>query len=196
MLNQYEAIGVDAPDNDAILNVMGYNRDEKIIKQQEERISEMESDLLMLLSTIRKTYPLSISINLSRNTYHMIDYNYYYTRVAPEEGNFDELIISGAETIPNEGDREKFMTLFNRENLLAGFAEGERERLLIHLQTGDDGIDRWMSTRCIMKENSDGEIVAIGIGGSIDRDVRREAAAIRDGKSSLRDVISSEIIRN
>lgn len=174
LLNQYAVIGTAAPDNDALLNIVGYDRKNKLISQQQAQISAMEKDLSMLLELGREQYPLSISINLSRNTYHMIDYDNYSTRKADPEGSYDELIKVGASTIPDRIDREKFRKLFHRESLLQAFQNGERERSLIHRQTGDDGVVHWISTRCAMRQDPDGDIIAIAVGCTIDEQVRRE----------------------
>lgn len=165
LLNRYAAIGAAPPDNDALLNIIGFNRSGKLIHLQKTKISAMENDLNMLMAAIRENYPLSISMNLTKNTYHMIDYDNYSTRKAALKGSFDELIKVGASTIPNEADRRRFVELFTRENLIRAYENGERERSLVHLQTGDDGIDRRVTTKCMMKQNEDGDILAITIGG-------------------------------
>ena len=123
----------------------------------------------------------------------MIDYDNYYTHKADEEGGYDDLIRAGASTIPNEADRRKFIELFGRKNLLDAFRNGEHERSLVHLQTGDDGVDRYMSTRCMMKKNEDGDIIAISIGGAVDDHIRREIESIDlyKDQSLLQDILDN-----
>lgn len=170
LLYRYEAIGTAAPDNDALLNILGYNRKEKIYRAQAARVTELEEDLAVLIKALREAYPLSIRINLSKNTYRMIDYDNYSTRKADTKGNYDQLIAVGATTIPTAKDRKKFTALFDRNELIKGYRKGERERTLLHSQTGDDGINRCIETRCMMRENAQGEIIAVAVGGIVNKE--------------------------
>lgn len=174
LFNQYSNIGADVPDNDTLLSLLGYKHKEIVFEEQKTRLSNREKDLQLLLAAVRETYPLSIFANLSQNNYHMIDYDNFTTRKAKSSGSYEELIAVGASTIPDEGDREKFSTLFNRDNLIKAYEDGEKERTLIHVQRGDDGVDRWMSTRCVLSKNSNDDIIALCISGDVDRDIKRE----------------------
>ncbi|MDO5844979.1 MAG: PAS domain S-box protein, partial [Methanocorpusculum sp.] len=96
--------------------------------------------------------PLVISVNLTQNSFAMVNYDNFTTKVAPKEGVFDELIEIGASTCP-EPDNQRFVAAFSRESLLSAYARGEKKVELEHRQIGDDGVVRWMRTWVLFVNN-------------------------------------------
>ncbi len=96
--------------------------------------------------------PLVISVNLTRNSYHMISYNAYTENAAPQEGMYDALIDYGVSSVPAL-DKRKFEDAFSRDSLLKAFHEGKRKVELEHRQTGFDGRELWMLTQVFRVEN-------------------------------------------
>ncbi|MBC5647417.1 PAS domain-containing protein [Christensenella sp. NSJ-35] len=119
---------------------------------QTEKEIELEQEKLQLAAAVSQIYPMVISVNLTRNRFAMVEYEYFDAKAAPEEGNFDELIEIGVETMhPNF--KEEFRNKFSRERLLENFADGKREIYMEHRQMGDDGQYHWTNTRVMQVDN-------------------------------------------
>ena len=165
LLQQYSSIGLPIPENGFIFAAMQFNPGEKdrrkFVEEKEAELRGLSKDLRLMASTINRLFPLSIYINLTKNQYHMLDYDNFYARKAEYSGSYDELIAAGVSTIDDESDREHFQRYFNRQNLLESFKKGKNVVGLIHTQTGDDGIVRMMYTRVLMSQDESGDVLAI-----------------------------------
>lgn len=108
-------------------------------------LAEMESfdsaDFKKLLQAVSAYFPMVISVNLTKNTYYMMEYMSYAMQEHKDQGNFDQLIEEGADSF-HPDDRESFVQSFSRENLLKAYARGERIVRHVGRQLGDDGIYR------------------------------------------------------
>ena len=116
-----------------------------------------------MAKTVNRLFPLSIYCNLSKNKYHMLDYDDFFAHKAEYTGTYDELIEAGLSTIEDEADRENFRKVFNRQALLDSFQNGKDVVGLIHAQTGDDMDVRIMYTRAILSKDEDGNVIAISV---------------------------------
>ncbi len=118
-------------------------------------------DMLLMTAAVKSAYDLIISVNLTRNTYHMIDYDHALTHCAGSEGKFDDLIQAGALSVP-ESDRQKFVDAFSRARLLGAYASGKKAVNLNHLQYTDEGQVIEVSTTVLfMEEPRTGDICEI-----------------------------------
>ena len=166
-LQYYSTIGLPEPDNSFFLNVIQFDPTEKdrrrFIEEKEQEIRGLSKDLRIMMRTINRLFPLSIYCNLSKNKYHMLDYDNYYARKAEYSGTYDELIEAGMSTINDGTDRESFLRAFNRQALLESFNSGRDVVGLMHTQTGDDGVVRMMYTRAIMSKDECGDIISISV---------------------------------
>lgn len=120
-------------------------------------LSDFEDDVLIenrkLIKTVKKFFPMIISVNLSRNTYSMYEYDNYITKTAPAAGRFDNLIEGGVASM-REDYRDIFRETFSREVLLEKFTTGgETEVYLETPQMGDDGEYHWVATHVIKVDN-------------------------------------------
>ncbi|MDO5134732.1 MAG: diguanylate cyclase [Eubacteriales bacterium] len=99
------------------------------------------SEFKKLLQAVSAYFPMVISVNLTQNTYYMMEYMSYGMQKHRDHGNFDNLIVDGADSFHPE-DRESFIQAFSRERLLEAYARGERFVRHKGRQLGDDGIYR------------------------------------------------------
>ena len=160
-------------------------------KPQMEQPGVVDARLLQdsrhLIEAVKRIYPMIISANLTRNTYHMVEYDRDLARRAQEEGRFDELIRVGAATM-HPDYRAAFAETFSRENLLRRYAQGETEVYMESLQMGDDGAYHWVSTRNIRVSNPENEdVLLLSLNHSIDERKQKElalAAAERDNEAN------------
>ena len=95
------------------------------------REQELEWGRRRMLQAISYVYSMVIYVNLTRNRFFMVEYERFDTKQAPDEGNFDELIEIGAQTMPPDC-REQFKNTFGRKQLLEQFARGETNIYMEH----------------------------------------------------------------
>lgn len=120
-------------------------RDFSYYPRSEASLIRMDSfdptEFRKLLQAVSAYFPMVISVNLTQNTYYMMEYMAYAMRRHQDKGNFDQLIVDGANSFHPE-DRAGFVASFSRENLLQAYARGERMVRHVGRQLGDDGIYR------------------------------------------------------
>ena len=122
----------------------------------------------LLLDVIFKRYPLIIMSNLSRNSFYMMAYENFSTTSCPSTGVYTELIVHGASTMHPE-DQKLFSDTFDINDQLKAYAEGQRERMVITRQLGDDGIYRRVqTTNYYVKNPSSDDVLAITLSRAVD----------------------------
>lgn len=113
-----------------------------------------QAEVKKLLQAVSTYCPMVVSVNLTRNTYSMMEQMDYAVQHSGDEGCFDQLIQEGYESFLPE-DRDSFRDCFGRENLLRAYREGERMVCHIGRQMGDDGICRRVKTVAIFMEDEE-----------------------------------------
>lgn len=142
----------------------------------EEFLQEQQINLeLGLLATaVKVAYQMLISVNLTQNSYYMMEYDQFHTRKAAESGVFDDLITLGAETV-HPDFREEFIRKFSRQSLLQAFEKGIRQVSIEMLQLGDDSIYHWNYTQVIKVESPyTDDILQITLSKCIDEERRQQ----------------------
>ncbi len=125
-------------------------------------------DVMLLISAVQSAYDMVISVNLTKNTYHMIDYNRFKTHCAENEGKFDDLIEIGSQSIPISY-RKEFVDTFCRANLFKAWEEGKKTVVLEHQQYSDDGQLHWVETTVLFVEDErSGDLLEITLAQYID----------------------------
>lgn len=177
LIGWYHEFGLPMPENDSFLYAIQYNRTQKDaeerLNRQEYEIRTLQTDRDILFTAVSELYPLIIFCNLTQNSYYMLEYRNFTTKRAKENGSYDDLICVGEATIPDEIQREQFRRMFERENVIRAYESGKRQLCLRHLQTGDDGIIRWIETRLLFKGCACGEIQVIVLSKQIDDEMDR-----------------------
>ncbi len=127
-------------------------------------------DVLLLMHAVQSTYDMIISVNLTKNSFYMVDYARFQTHCADSEGIFDDLIEAGANSVPLS-HRKEFQDTFCRESLLQAYAAGKKTVVLEHQQYGDDGTLHWVETSVMFMEDSRiGDIRQITLSRYIDEE--------------------------
>lgn len=167
---EFTAARIESHDEEEYWGVLVYRDVNEEFLQEQKRSMEIEQ----LATAARGAYEMLISVNLTQNTYYMLEYDRFDTKKAPVEGCFDELIRIGASTIHPE-QRSDFVRKFSREALLAAFEAGERQVSLEHRQMGDDGIYHWNSTQVVKVHNPYNEdVLEITLSKNIDEQRRQQ----------------------
>ncbi len=142
-------------------------------KEKKRRIT-VEAEAYQLLHGVSDTYDMIISVNLSRNTYHMVSYDRYLNQSAQYDGVFDDLIEIGVSSVP-DSHKENFRRAFCRESLLNAYKEGKKDVYLEHQQYDDSGCVHWIATHVIFTENPyNDDIMEITLSQNIDERIRKE----------------------
>ncbi len=130
--------------------------------------SNSVTDIMLLMTAVQTAYDMIISANLTKNTYHMIDYARFGTHCAENMGVFDDLIDAGASSVPIS-HRKEFHDTFCRANLVKEYRMGKKSIRLEHPQYSDDGNLHWVSTKVLFVEDSrSGDLLQITLAQYID----------------------------
>ncbi len=130
-------------------------------------------DVLLLMTAVQTAFDMIISVNLTKNTYYMIDYARFGTHCADSDGVFDDLIEYGASSIP-ASHRKEFHDTFCRTGLLKAYHDGYKSVRLEHPQYGDDGQLHWVLTKVLfITDARNGDILQITLSQYIDDEVAR-----------------------
>ncbi len=118
----------------------------------------LTKDSANLLIALKSIYPMIISANLTKNTYHMVEYDNYHNKTAGYSGVFDDLIEAGASTI-HPDHRQTFIETFSRESQLKAFESGENEINLDSKQMTENGEYCWVHTRVLRTYDETGDVL-------------------------------------
>ncbi len=130
------------------------------------------SDVMLLLSAVQNTYDMISSVNLTRNTFHVIGVDEFGIHTPDRQGNYDEIINIACEHI-HASHRREFREKFGRESLIAAFHEGKKSIAMEYPQYGDDGSTRWLSAKVLlMQQAGTGDIIQITMMQHIDEEHR------------------------
>ena len=156
------------------LRIMLLIRDVHEKRQEELHRQNTIMEALKLMRAVSSVYDVLISANLTQNSYYMIGYDRLLNHSAPEYGNYEELIDTGAGTVPEE-QRQKFLDSFSREKLLQAYEEGKPSVYLEHQQYSDKGEPHWMSTHVMFTENPyNDDVLQITLSRCIDQRKEQE----------------------
>ncbi len=153
----------------------GYAIEQEEEKEQERKRRErIELDQLSLLRAVDEAYELVIVVNLSQNTYRMINTETALSRRLGMLGSFDDLIAFSTKHV-EEAFRQDFHTLFSREALLRAKAEGKKDVYLEYMHPIEDGTLQWFNTHVLFVEDPySGDVLEITMTQNIDERVRKE----------------------
>ncbi len=144
------------------------------IPQEPEPASNSVVDVLLLMTAVQTAYDMIISVNLTKNTFYMIDYDRFQTHCAGHDGIFDDLIEAGTASIP-VSHRKEFHDTFCREHLIKAYHEGKKMIRLEHPQYSDDGKLHWVATKVMfMKDQRTGDLLEITLAQYIDEEYAKK----------------------
>lgn len=148
-------------------------------------------ELNNLLYAISEAFPLVITVNLTKNTYAMLEYENYSTKKAAPSGIFDDLIAVGAGTV-DTAQKQRFLDAFSRDRLLEAYARGEKKVEYEYRQLKDNGEYGWVKTTVIfLTDSENNEVLEITLGGPIEEQKAKELENAR-----LRKLMESVILAN
>lgn len=156
------------------------------IDEEYQQEVEKNTEISQLATAARMAFQMLISANLTKNTYHMLEYDEFSTKKAAPSGNFDELIEVGASTLDPDF-RKEFKRKFSRESLLKAFAQGQNSVTMEMRQLGDDGCYHWNSTQVVKVDSPyTDDVLEITLSKNIDEERQKQEEFLeKERKSKL-----------
>ncbi len=157
--------------------VHGYVMDklqQEDIERGRERLNAKEIEALQLLTAVKATHDMVVSVNLTKNTYTLIGNESFVTQGDDVTGSFDEVIDIHAGKVVEE-HRQLYFDTFSREGLLRAHAEGKKEVYLEYQQCDEEGVPHWLGTHTMFIDNPRStDVTEITISQNIDERVHKE----------------------
>ncbi len=157
--------------------IHGYVMDrlhEQDLERGKQQLSAKEAEAQQLLTAVKATHDMVVSVNLTKNTYRLIGEESFVTSGDDVEGSFDEVIgIHASKVVP--GQRQLYIDTFSRQGLLNAYAQGKKEVYLEYQQCDDDGVPHWLGTHTMFTVDPHSpDVTEITISQNIDERVRRD----------------------
>ena len=146
---------------------------------QEEYLQQRRRDIevLQLATAARIAYQMLIAVNLTQNTYHMLEYERFPVPKPGSGGCFDDLIQFELDTV-HPDHRAEFIGKFSRQSLTHAFTHGQRIVSMEVPHRGQDGQYHWNFTQVVRVETPDtDDLIEITLSRNIDaeRQMQQEA---------------------
>lgn len=188
---EYTAVRIDPMEDEACWCVLVFRDIQEEFLQEQK----MNLEISQLATAAHVAYQMLISVNLTQNSYYMMEYDRFHTQKAEESGVFDDLIATGASTLAPEY-REEFVRRFSRTSLLTAFAHGVKEVSMELRQMGDDGRYHWNITQ-VVRVNSPltDDVLEITMVKNIDEERRQQEETMereRRNKELLMEALKKE----
>ncbi len=159
------------------MKVHGYVMDklhEEDIEKGRKQLNAKEIEALQLLTAVKSTHDMVVSVNLTQNTYKLIGDESFVTQGDDVDGVFDDVIdIHSAKVV--EEHRQRYYDTFSRQGLLKAHAEGKKEVYLEYQQCDENGEPHWLGTHTMfIVDPHSTDVTEITISQNIDERVRKE----------------------
>ena len=142
------------------------------VKTKKEQ--ELELACKQLVGVTAQMYPVVLSINLTKNTYNIIEYRDGTATNRENLKDVDALVENAIRTI-HVDFREEFRRRFRRKAIIEAFHAGKTEIYMEHKQLGADGVYHWTCTHVLKTENPyDDDILELTLHKNIDAQKRIE----------------------
>ena len=146
----------------------------------EEYLLQQRRDLEIrqLVTAAGIAYQMLIAVNLTQNTYHMLEYTREPVPKPGEAGAFDDLIAAELATVHPDYQAE-FSRKFSRQNLLEAYAAGGRIVSMEVPHRGQDGVYHWNFTQVVRVESpGTTDVLEITLSRNIDGERRQREEAL------------------
>ena len=147
---------------------------------QEEYLLEQQRnvEISQLATAARIAYEMLIAVNLTRNSYHMLEYERVPGKRPEDTGVFNDLIQLECDTV-HPDHKEEFMRRFSRQSLIDAFTGGKRIVSMEVPHLGADGKYYWNFTQVVQVESPyTDDLIEITLSRSIDEERRQQAESL------------------
>lgn len=117
----------------------------------------------LLLDAVFTEYKLVMMINLSRDSYYMMEYKNFTQRSCAASGVYEDMVYEASLTMHRE-DRDQFRQMFSIAGLMAAHRRGEKLVRHVVRQKGNDGVYRKLEmTNYFVKSPSSSDVLNISL---------------------------------
>ena len=161
---------------------------------QDEFLMEQQRGLenSQLATAAQIAYQMLISVNLTQNTYHMLQYDRNTVQKPGEAGCFNDLIERELSTV-HPDYREEFFGKFSRQSLIDVYSHGKRIVTMEVPHLGEDGEYHWYFTQVVRVESPyTDDLIEITLSRNIDEERRVQRETLekeRRAKQLLEDAL-------
>lgn len=161
---------------------------------QDEYLLEQKRnvEISQLATAARFAYQMLIAVNLTQNTYHMLEYNRFPVEKPGQEGCFNDLIASELSTVHPEYQKE-FKQKFLRKALMQFFSRGGRIVSMEVPHRGKDGVYHWHFTQVVRIESPyTDDLIEITLSRNIDKERHQQEQILkkeREAKQLLEEAL-------
>lgn len=134
---------------------------------------KMKVDTHMLAAATNIIYPVGISMNLTKNEYHVIACDKNVMAIEPL-GSVDDLIASRASFIRSQSQRDGYLRLFSRNVQIKEFITGAKKISFRYQMSAMDGTIHWIDAYSVFVESADGDVHAVYLEKPADEEVLKE----------------------
>ena len=149
-------------------------------------------EISQLATAAQTAYQMLIAVNLTQNTYHMLEYERFPVKKPGNGGRFDELISAELATVHPDYQNE-FIGKFSRASLIHAYTHGEHIISMKVPHLGKDGNYHWHFTQVVRVESPHtDDLIEITLSRNIDEERRAEEEALqteRRAKQLLEDAL-------
>lgn len=153
---------------------------------QEEYLLEQQwnVEISQLATAAKGAYQMLIAINLTKNSYRMLEYERFPVKSPGEKGTFQDLIASELSTV-HPDYQEEFLRKFSHQSLTDAFSCGERMVTMEVPHFGEDGNYHWYFTQVVPVESPyTDDLVEITLSRNIDKErLQREEALEKERRA-------------
>ncbi len=129
------------------------------------------TDIMLLMTAVQTAYDAIVSVNLTKNSFHLIDIEKFLTKETNVTGTYDDLVSAGAASLP-VSHRKEFRDKLSRESLINAFCDGKKSVELEYQQYSDSGELHWLLTKALlMKDSRTGDILQVTLLQYIDKEI-------------------------
>lgn len=145
-----------------------------LLKQGFERESLLLKEQTELLTAVKTAYDMIVSVNLTQNTYHIIDNKNHIIKLE-QIGTIDEFVDQNMRFIPDSAHAIAYRKLFCRNHLLEAYDTGKKQVLLRHTQVGKNNTVHWVDTMVVFvaPQEHNKDVIGITLAKVVDGDQRR-----------------------
>ena len=143
-------------------------------------------EISQLATAAKIAYQMLLSVNLTKNTFHMLEYNRYPIKNPGAQGCFDTLIETELTTV-HPDYQEEFIRKYSRQSMIDAFSRGERIISMEVPHLGEDGIYHWNFTQAVQVVSPyTDDLIEITLSRNIDEDRRvQEETLEKERRSKL-----------
>lgn len=159
-------------------------QEQQKIRQMYARTQQMNVEISQLATAARVAYQMLIAVNLTQNTYHMMEYGRFPVKKPKDRGCFDDLMEFEYSTV-HPDYQEEFIGKFSRRALVEAFTGEERILTMEVPHLGEDGIYHWNFTQVVKVESPyTDDLIEITLSRNIDEERRRQEESLEKERQS------------